>query len=406
MTRLGKVISALLLEKLKMDSWSSSGGSAVGGGASGSSGQEDLAKQLADCEATDRRHREKAAEQREALARLRERLAALTEEREKAEEELVGVERTVGEVRQRRRQLAEQLRELEEKATALEREAENLGAVDGSAGMRRGKLCLGAFLFLLLSLTFSAEFARYARLGYAALSRALHQANAAISAQFSKGHRLSEAAVARFDELLGQVEELEGLRERSAANVIAIAEIVRVIEGRKTEIIDRTYKQVNRYLQEIFGQLVPGGTARLLFKMRPGGSSASSASGAAQRAGQGRQTHQTRQSTGGGPSLNESASQSSSLTTQSSSLDLARKLLVSVPLDAASGERYVGMEILVSFTRGVEPHGVEALSGGQRTLVSLAFIFALQKVDPTPFYIFDEVDANLDEQKRADFASK
>lgn len=143
-TRLGKVISALLLEKLKMDSWSSSGGSAVGGGGStSSSGQEDLAKQLADCEATDRRHREKAAEQREALARLRERLAALTEEREKAEDELVGVERTVGEVRQRRRQLAEQLRELEEKATALEREAENLGAVDGSAGMRRGKF--GAF---------------------------------------------------------------------------------------------------------------------------------------------------------------------------------------------------------------------------------------------------------------------
>ena len=201
------------------------------------------------------------------------------------------------------------------------------------------------------------------------------------------------------------MEELEGLRERSAANVIAIAEIVRVIEGRKTEIIDRTYKQVNRYLQEIFGQLVPGGTARLLFKMKAGAAgpqvSGSSASGAAQ-SGQGRQT---RQSTGG-PSLNESASQSSSLTTQSSSLDLARKLLVSVPLDAASGERYVGMEILVSFTRGVEPHGVEALSGGQRTLVSLAFIFALQKVDPTPFYIFDEVDANLDEQKRADFASK
>lgn len=206
------------------------------------------------------------------------------------------------------------------------------------------------------------------------------------------------------------MEELEGLRERSAANVIAIAEIVRVIEGRKTEIIDRTYKQVNRYLQEIFGQLVPGGTARLLFKMKAGAAgpqvSGSSASGAAQRAGQGRQTQQTRQSTGGGPSLNESASQSSSLTTQSSSLDLARKLLVSFPLDAASGERYVGMEILVSFVRGVEPHGVEALSGGQRTLVSLAFIFALQKVDPTPFYIFDEVDANLDEQKRADFASK
>ena len=46
------------------------------------------------------------------------------------------------------------------------------------------------------------------------------------------------------------------------------------------------------------------------------------------------------------------------------------------------------------------------LSGGQKALVSLAFIFALQKVDPTPFYIFDEVDCSLDETYRSAIASK
>ena len=39
---------------------------------------------------------------------------------------------------------------------------------------------------------------------------------------------------------------------------------------------------------------------------------------------------------------------------------------------------------------------LEALSGGEKSLVSMAFIFALQEYDPSPFYIFDEVDQNLD----------
>jgi len=39
---------------------------------------------------------------------------------------------------------------------------------------------------------------------------------------------------------------------------------------------------------------------------------------------------------------------------------------------------------------------VEALSGGEKSLVSLAFIFAIQQYDPSPFYVLDEVDQNLD----------
>jgi chromosome segregation protein len=41
-------------------------------------------------------------------------------------------------------------------------------------------------------------------------------------------------------------------------------------------------------------------------------------------------------------------------------------------------------------------HRLEALSGGEKSLVSMAFIFALQRHDPSPFYFLDEVDQNLD----------
>ena len=40
------------------------------------------------------------------------------------------------------------------------------------------------------------------------------------------------------------------------------------------------------------------------------------------------------------------------------------------------------------------------LSGGQKTLVALATIFAIQRCDPAPFYLFDEVDQALDPDHR------
>ncbi len=45
------------------------------------------------------------------------------------------------------------------------------------------------------------------------------------------------------------------------------------------------------------------------------------------------------------------------------------------------------------------------LSGGQKTLVALTLIFAIQKCDPAPFYLFDEVDQALDPQYRSAVAS-
>jgi chromosome segregation protein len=39
---------------------------------------------------------------------------------------------------------------------------------------------------------------------------------------------------------------------------------------------------------------------------------------------------------------------------------------------------------------------LNALSGGEKSIASLAFIFAIQAYDPSPFYVLDEVDMFLD----------
>ena len=48
---------------------------------------------------------------------------------------------------------------------------------------------------------------------------------------------------------------------------------------------------------------------------------------------------------------------------------------------------------------------MDQLSGGQKAVVALAFILAIQQCDPAPFYLFDEVDAALDPEFRAAIAS-
>jgi len=40
---------------------------------------------------------------------------------------------------------------------------------------------------------------------------------------------------------------------------------------------------------------------------------------------------------------------------------------------------------------------ISLLSGGEKTLVSIAFLFSIYSINPSPFYVFDEVDSTLDD---------
>jgi len=46
--------------------------------------------------------------------------------------------------------------------------------------------------------------------------------------------------------------------------------------------------------------------------------------------------------------------------------------------------------------RGKKVLLLSALSGGEKSMASIAFIFAIQQYDPSPFYVLDEVDMFLD----------
>ncbi len=54
-----------------------------------------------------------------------------------------------------------------------------------------------------------------------------------------------------------------------------------------------------------------------------------------------------------------------------------------------------GVRVKVTDVKG-KKMGLTSLSGGEKVLVALAFIFAIQEFEPAPFYLLDEIDAALD----------
>ncbi|ASJ00410.1 chromosome segregation protein SMC [Thermococcus gorgonarius] len=89
--------------------------------------------------------------------------------------------------------------------------------------------------------------------------------------------------------------------------------------------------------------------------------------------------------------LNEIAKNFSELFAKLSPGGSAR-LILENPEDPFAG----GLEIEAK-PAGKDVKRIEAMSGGEKALTALAFVFAIQRYKPAPFYLFDEIDAHLDD---------
>jgi chromosome segregation protein len=73
-------------------------------------------------------------------------------------------------------------------------------------------------------------------------------------------------------------------------------------------------------------------------------------------------------------------------------------------LGEADDPTQAGIEIAVA-PPGKKMQSLNLLSGGERAMTAVALIFAILQVRPSPFYIFDEIDAALDEANIGRFGS-
>lgn len=74
---------------------------------------------------------------------------------------------------------------------------------------------------------------------------------------------------------------------------------------------------------------------------------------------------------------------------------LSKKGEVFLELENKQNPFDAGLNILIKVARG-KYFDITSLSGGEKTLVALSLIFAIQEYKPYCFYIFDEIDAALD----------
>jgi len=73
-------------------------------------------------------------------------------------------------------------------------------------------------------------------------------------------------------------------------------------------------------------------------------------------------------------------------------------------IEEKENEKKIGLEIKVKLPK-TKLDGVEALSGGEKSLVSIALLFAIVSQSKPPLLVLDEVDAALDEENTRKFSS-
>jgi structural maintenance of chromosome 3 (chondroitin sulfate proteoglycan 6) len=182
----------------------------------------------------------------------------------------------------------------------------------------------------------------------------LHKAQEALK---KYGH-VNKKAFEQFQQFEKQRDALENRRTELGSGDGAIHELIDHLDKQKDESIERTFRQVSKEFARIFEKLVPAGKGRLIIQRR---------------------TDQQARAA------------------DDSDDDEQRDGTV---------ENYTGVGISVSFnSKHDDQQRIQQLSGGQKSLCALTLIFAIQASDPAPFYLFDEIDANLDAQYRTAVAS-
>ncbi|GJQ71626.1 hypothetical protein Trydic_g11325 [Trypoxylus dichotomus] len=178
-------------------------------------------------------------------------------------------------------------------------------------------------------------------------SRALFKELEKTNNHLKKFSHVNKKALDQFMSFSDQKEKLQKRKEELDRGDEKIKELLNMLEQRKMEAIQFTFKQVSKYFSEVFKKLVPAGRAKLVMK-----------------------TVDNEEGREIGP-------------------------------EDTNSDNFTGIGIKVSFTDSdAEMREMNQLSGGQKSLVALALIFAIQKCDPAPFYLFDEIDQALDAQHR------
>jgi len=333
------------------------------------------------------------------------RLTAERERQSKMAEEIEADEAAVEEWASRSKTVEKQLakRSKREQAVLLEIEEHSVDAqnVVGRRQALMEKIELYAKYIHELGALDNATVAKYARKSTESLKKSLKK----IKKDLEQFGNINKKALDQFTSFSKEKEKLERQNSTQLVDKEHIESLMDHLDLKKDDAITRTFHAINKEFKEAFRSLVMRGSAKLmLFEHKEGASG-----GAAEDD----LTQSTQSQSQRGDGRRRRRRRSSNVRNRRKSSMASGSLYD----DEVEDKKYAGVGIRVSFGKdNVDRDGADSeeedgkesdrardmtqLSGGQQTVVALALIFAIQRCDPSPFYVFDEIDAALDQQYR------
>ncbi|XBW37607.1 hypothetical protein QEN19_003188 [Hanseniaspora menglaensis] len=172
-----------------------------------------------------------------------------------------------------------------------------------------------------------------------------------ITVKLSKFNNVNKRAGESFARFLSKKDELKHKAIELKESEKSIETLIQTLKEQKIQAIESTFQKVATFFEEIFTQIVPRGKGKLLINKK-----------------------------------------------------FDSEIVEGIKDDVDT--IYDGVAIQVSFnSKDDEQLFVDQLSGGQKTVCAIALILAIQRVNPAPFYLFDEIDAALDKEFRTSVAN-
>ena len=182
-----------------------------------------------------------------------------------------------------------------------------------------------------------------------------------------------------YSEAVAHVEEMEGRRTDLETALRELRDVIRETDRQIHETFQETFQAAARNFEELVGDVFPGGSGRLRLVSEE----------QAPRPVLGGQLLDGAPASNGG-----SASANGAGEGDADAIEAAAE--AEDALERSDEEELLGVEIEIT-PAGKSTKRLSLLSGGEKSMTALAFLFAVFLARPCPFYVLDEVEAALDD---------
>ncbi|KAJ1613671.1 SMC3'SMC type chromosomal ABC ATPase' [Cryptosporidium canis] len=199
---------------------------------------------------------------------------------------------------------------------------------------------------------------------------------------------INRKVISELDQFIQEYTDLSDRHKELNSAMSSIQLLIETLDIQKEKTLLKIFEEINFYFNQVFKELIPNGDAKLFLRL----------SNDIKNSG------------------DENCDNISNRVFPNNSDSIKNHRFKALNKDGDSALMGIGIRVSFHVGNGLQTNSTSSqqksssqagnyyslnqLSGGQKTLVALAFLFALHRADPAPMYLLDEIDAALDDQYR------